>query len=89
MFLNRTVKEKDRKMQLLLSGLSDILTTEQKAMLFPIAREWVDGDMITKESINFVEFGERNDIKSLEWDTMRQEMLDNFITKEDDLRRFE
>ena len=58
-------------------------------MLFPIAREWVDGDMITKESINFVEFGERNDIKSLEWDTLRQEMLDNFITKEDDLRRFE
>jgi hypothetical protein len=51
-------------MKSLLEGISGILTTEQKAQLFPIARDWVDNDMITLEAPDFLDFGERPDIKS-------------------------
>ena len=76
-------------MALLLEGLDGILSEGQKEMLFHIARQWVEGDQITQEDIRFVEFGERADIQNKEWNKLKQEMLENFKTKEEDLRRFE
>ena len=76
-------------MSLLLEGLEDILTEEQKEKLYPIARQWVDGDQITQENITFVEFGSRSDITAKNWDTLKEQMLENFKSKEEDFRRFE
>jgi predicted ribosome-associated RNA-binding protein Tma20 len=61
-YLNMTVREKDRKMACLLNGLSSILTEEQKAKIFPIAREWVTEDVIAREAPDFVDFGTTQDI---------------------------
>ena len=55
-------------MKALLEGLSSIMTTEQKAQLFPFARDWVDNDQITLEAPDYVDFGHRSDIKATEWD---------------------
>ena len=58
------VLEKDRKMKVLLEGLSELLTEEQKAQLFPIAKEWVDGDVSRDDVPEYVDFGEKVQIKS-------------------------
>ena len=76
-------------MSLLLEGLDEILTKSQKERLYPIARQWVDGDQITQENITFVEFGQRSDVTTNQWDKLKEQMLENFKSKEEDLRRFE
>ena len=76
-------------MTLLIEGLDEILTEVQKEKLYPIARQWVDDDQITLENISYVEFGQRSDITTKKWDYLKDQMLENFKTKEDDLKRFE
>ena len=88
-FLNTAVMEKDRKMRLLIEGLSTILTDEQKGKLFPIAREWVEKDFIRVDAPEYVDYGELKDIKSRDWEGLKREMIDNFETTEDQLKRFE
>ena len=58
-------------------------------MIFPIAREWVEGDTITLEAPDFVDFGERSDIRTVNWDNLKEEMINNFNTKDEDLKRFQ
>ena len=88
-FLNTVVMEKDRKMKVLMEGLSQILTQEQKEKLFPVAREWVEGDFIRENGSEYVEFGEKVEIKSRDWPNLKQEMIDNFMTTEQQLKRFQ
>ena len=88
-FLNTVVMEKDRKMKVLLDGLSSILTEQQKVQLFPIAREWVEKDIIRLGAPEYVDFGEIKDIKSSDWECLKREMIENFETTEEQLKRFE
>ena len=88
-FLNTVVMEKDRKMRVLLEGVSNILTEDQKAQLFPIAREWVEKDIIRLDAPEYVDFGEMKDIKSSDWNSLKREMIANFETTEEQLKRFE
>lgn len=76
-------------MKVLLEGLSELLTEEQKAQLFPIAKEWVDGDVSRDDVPEYVDFGEKVQIKSQEWPKLKEEMMDNFETKEEHLKRFQ
>ena len=75
------VREKDRKMKTLLDGISNIMTKKQKAKLFPYARQWVDNDP------DFVDLGQM--IQATEWENLKAEMLENFVTKDEDIQKFE
>ena len=57
--------------------------------MLPVAREWVEGDFIRENGSEYVEFGEKVEIKSREWPKLKQEMIENFETSEQQLKRFQ
>lgn len=75
-------------MKILLDHMSNVLTDEQKTSFFSVAREWVDGDVIREGAPDYVDFGEKNDITSREWDLMKEQMIKNFETTDCQLKRF-
>ena len=57
--------------------------------MFPIARDWVENDIIRLDAPEYVDFGELKDIKSSDWENLKREMIENFETTEEQLKRFE